>query len=52
MPPMDTSLARYAVSDAGGSSTPPIQKFVYDHEVVDIGYVPVTDAYAVDYSRP
>lgn len=42
----------YSVSDSSTMSTPSVNKFYYDRNVTDVGFVPRTTAYQTTYSVP
>jgi hypothetical protein len=46
----DVKGAYYGVDESSTLSTPSINKFCYDRNVVDVGFVPKTTAYRTDYS--
>lgn len=48
----DVRGANYGVEDGSTLSTPSINKFYYDREIVDVGYVPANTAYRTQYSVP
>jgi hypothetical protein len=50
LPP--TSGAMSQISDTHILSTPPIHKFCYDRDVVDIGFATTNDAYRPRYDKP
>lgn len=39
----------YKISDNNTLTTPSINKFYYDRNVVDVGYVPTNEAYRIQY---
>ena len=46
----DVKGAYYGVDESSTLSTPSINKFCYDRNVVDVGFVPKTTVYRTDYS--
>lgn len=47
---LDTRPANYALTDTSTLSTPSINKFYYDKEVKDIGFITRNSAYQETYS--
>lgn len=41
----------YGVSDSTGNTSPVVNKFYYDRNIVDVGYNPKVEAYRTDYSQ-
>ena len=48
----DVKGAYYGVDEGSTLSTPSVHKFIYDRDVVDVGYTPATSVYRPQYHVP